>query len=361
MEDSEHPSDVRTRVLEAFYARVIQRVCASYRDKSELPADEAIERLQQKWQEKLALYTGNRLQSNEITDNTGDDVLAVESTEEAPSSSDSDVESSDGFSVSSSSSSSSSSSESEVASEQDIGRPSAQLPTTRSSIFAKMLGGKRKLNQLDGSASDEEEGQDDVVQELQLQDLDTSTMLLETFVQEASGDEADDSDSETEGKVEIDGAQRGEEETEEEQVPSSPADSSSSTSLLVSAEDLSPVSGLSGMNLPLQLAAEYSKFNHRGKRRGYFGELDAIVLTWPSCLGANETIHPGDLIWCCPDADRGFLGEGELVKVVSLGDTLDELRIQHSDGMEATVRRSLVGRLKEFLIRKGSVRFRSER
>ncbi|KAK1945560.1 Ryanodine receptor 3 [Phytophthora citrophthora] len=331
-------SDERTRVLEAFYARVIQRVCASYRDESELPADEAVERLQQKWQEKLSLYTGNRLQSNTVVNNCGNEVLEVEATE-LRSSSDSDVESSDGFSVSSSSSSSSSSSDSEAASEQDMGRPSAQV-----------LGGKRKLNQLDGFVSDDEEGQGDVIEELQLQDLDTSTLVFESLVQEGSGAEADNSGSEIEEELDIDS----EEETKEAEIPSSQANGSASTLLLVSAEDLSPISGLSGMNLPLQLAAEYSKFSHRGKRRGYCGELNAIVLTWPSCLGVSETLHPDDLIWCCPDAERGFLEEGELVKVVSLGDTMDELRIQHSNGVESTVRRSTVRRLKEFLISKGT-------
>ncbi|KAG1701066.1 hypothetical protein DVH05_011307 [Phytophthora capsici] len=356
MEHNVQPSDERTRVLEAFYARVIQRVCDSYRDESEVPVDEAIERLKQKWQEKLTLYTGNRKQS-ELVEDTSTDVLAVDATEELQPSSDSDVESSDGFSVSSSSSSSSSSSEAEVAVELDMGRPSTQVPSvaaTRSSIFAKMLGGKRKLNQLDGSTSDDE---DDVVHELQLDDIDTSTLILETSVQ-ASGDEADGSGIETEEELGFEGVH--EEETKETETSASPADSSSATSLLVSTEDFSPVSGLSGMNLPLQLAAEYSKFSHRGKRRGYFGELEAIILTWPSCLGENETVHPGDLIWCCPSAERGFLVEGELVKVISLGDTLSELRIQHSNGVEATVQRNQVRRLKEFLITKGSVRFSSE-
>jgi hypothetical protein len=39
-------SDSRTATLEAFYARVMQRVCAAYREESELPADEAVKLLE---------------------------------------------------------------------------------------------------------------------------------------------------------------------------------------------------------------------------------------------------------------------------------------------------------------------------
>ncbi|KAG6954114.1 hypothetical protein JG688_00012516 [Phytophthora aleatoria] len=342
------PSNLHAATLEAFYSRVIQRVCSSYREQSELTTDEAIERLRQKWQEKLALYTGKHAHLREMTEGTSNDISVVESVE---SSRDSDGEASDedGLSIPSSSSlpsspsspfSSSSSPPSfvelEAPSEQAIGRPSAQLASgttsTSSSIFSKMLGAKRKLHQVDGSISDDEdavEWQDDDFQEQQ--HIETRAAPLAASMQEAWVDEGDNADSDTEDEILQDVGE--EKEEKEEELPSSFADSSAS--LLVSSEDFSPVSGLSGINLPLQLAAQYSKFIHRGNRRGYFGQLHSIVLTWP---------------------ERGFLDEGEVVKVISLGDTLHELKVEGSNGTETTVQMHRVRRLKEFLIRKGSVR-----
>ncbi|KAF4147909.1 hypothetical protein GN958_ATG02871 [Phytophthora infestans] len=366
--DASAPSDLHTATLEAFYSRVIQRVCSSYREKSELVSDEDIERLRQKWLEKLSLYTGKHSQSASITENCDNEVSAVESIESSTHSDFEDcADEEDRLSIPSSSSSSSSQSSplssprpsfigSEAASEQVMGRPSGQLPSaatsTASSIFSKMLGAKRKLHQLDGSVSDDDdavEWQDDDVQELQT--LETQTAPLAALMSETLVEE-DHADSDTEDGM----AQAIEEEKEQELSPIP----SSATSLLASAQDFSPVSGLSGINLPLQLAAQYSKFMHRGKRRGYLGQLHAIVLTWPSSVGASGSVLPGDMVWCCPDSERGFLEEGELVKVVALGDALHELKIEHSNGTEATVQWSRVRRLKEFLIRKGTVRFRSE-
>ncbi|KAF1783897.1 hypothetical protein GQ600_20525 [Phytophthora cactorum] len=343
------PSDLHAATLEAFYSRVIQRVCSSYREQSELTTDEAIVRLRQKWQEKLALYTGKHAHLREMTEGTSNDIPVVESVE---SSRDSDGEASDedGLSIPSSSSlpsspsspfSSSSSPPSfvelEAPSEQAIGRPSAQLASgttsTSSSIFSKMLGAKRKLHQVDGSISDDEdavEWQDDDVQEQQ--HVETRAAPLAASMQEAWVDEGDNANSDTEDDILQDVGE--EKEEKEEELPSSFADSSAS--LLVSSEDFSPVSGLSGINLPLQLAAQYSKFIHRGNRRGYFGQLHSIVL------------------------QQGFLDEGEVVKVISLGDTLHELKVEGSNGTETTVQMHLVRRLKEFLIRKGSVRFHSQ-
>ncbi|ETP00558.1 hypothetical protein F441_22040 [Phytophthora nicotianae CJ01A1] len=368
------PSDLHAVTLKAFYSRLIQRVCSSYREQSESSTDEDMERLRQKWQEKLALYTGKHTQSNAMAEINSNGISTVGF---AGLSRDGDIEAlddEDEFSIPSSSNSSSHSSlsspipsfiESEASTEQITGRPSAQVPSTAtstaSSIFSKMLGTKRKLHQLDGSVSDDGdtvEWQDADVQEvvdtqfvrMQQKSLETSTpplaaSMTETHIEDNAG-------SETEDEILHD--------IEEEKEDKASSSSVDSASLLVSAQDFSPVSGLSGINLPLQLAAQYSKFIHRGKRRGYFGQLHSIVLTWPSRLAAKDSILPGDMVWCCPDSERGFLDEGEVVKVVSLGDTLDELKIERSNGAETTVQLHRVRRLKEYLIRKGSVRFRSE-
>ncbi|GMF41509.1 unnamed protein product [Phytophthora fragariaefolia] len=149
-----------------------------------------------------------------------------------------------------------------------------------------------------------------------------------------------------------------EEETrqDDQEPPSSPAEPTTSTSLLVSAEDIAPVSGLSGIDLPLQLAAEYTKFGHRGVRRGYAGDLRSIVLTWPSRLGATESILPGDMVWCY--GKHGLDGHIGLVKVVSLGDTLDEVMVEDANGIVTSVQMHQVRRLKEYLIRKGKIQLR---
>jgi hypothetical protein len=262
--------------------------------------------------------------------------------------------------------------------------------------FDDQLGAKRKLHQLDGAESDTEDDMEwldmaeqevgqrfphvpaaiavrtdadntnasvvlDFTQPLILQTGDAE--IIDASPAQNAGDDDEGTQADAEGSGE--GEERGihddeEEEKEAEDRPSSPADSTASTSFLVSASDLAPVSGLSGINLPLQLAAEYSSFNHRGKRRGYVGQLHAIVLTWPSRLGAREPIRPGELVWCCPDSEQALLHEGELVKVRSLGDSLKDVRVELSNGWEATVRLDRVRRLKEYLIRKGSVRLRSE-
>ncbi|ETM31091.1 hypothetical protein L914_21262 [Phytophthora nicotianae] len=334
------PSDLHAVTLKAFYSRLIQRVCSSYREQSESSTDEDMERLRQKWQEKLALYTGKHTQSNAMAEINSNGISTVGF---AGLSRDGDIEAlddEDEFSIPSSSNSSSHSSlsspipsfiESEASTEQITGRPSAQVPSTAtstaSSIFSKMLGTKRKLHQLDGSVSDDGdtvEWQDADVQEQK--SLETSTpplaaSMTETHIEDNAG-------SETEDEILHD--------IEEEKEDKASSSSVDSASLLVSAQDFSPVSGLSGINLPLQLAAQYSK------------------------LAAKDSILPGDMVWCCPDSERGFLDEGEVVKVFSLGDTLDELKIERSNGAETTVQLHRVRRLKEYLIRKGSVRFRSE-
>ncbi|KAE9204217.1 hypothetical protein PF004_g17910 [Phytophthora fragariae] len=282
-------SDPQAAVLQAFYARVMQRVCSSYLVESELPADAVVARLQQKWKQKLALYTGNREQLDAMAEDV--ETLQVEAaqspTESEVSNEDEEDDASSVSSASSSSSacSSASSFASLAAPQQAVGRPSSQLPSaapsTTSSIFAKMLGGKRKLHQLDGSASDDDsvEWQDDK-QDPRDEDT-TSVGRLPSVVQVQTSNVDEEGRSHNEvGEVEITvrPATRQEEEEEEEkgedvqqdeeELPSSPAESAASTSALFSADDIAPVSGLSGIDLPLQLAAEYTKFGHRGVRRG---------------------------------------------------------------------------------------------
>ena len=143
----------------------------------------------------------------------------------------------------------------------------------------------------------------------------------------------------------------------DEETPSS---SMILSSRLVSADDLAPVSGLSGISLPIQLAAEYSKFGHHGKHQGYRGQLHAIVLTWPNRLRAEETVHPGEVVWCYPDLLPGLIGEGKVGKMVSREDSRQEMKIRFDDGTEATVSRDRVRRLSEYLIRKGRVHLSSE-
>ena len=142
----------------------------------------------------------------------------------------------------------------------------------------------------------------------------------------------------------------------DEQLPPSPANLATQTSLLVSSNDLALVLGLSGINLPFQLVAEYSTFTYHGKRRGYTGQLHAIVLTWPNRLGIRETICPGELVWCYPGSSPRF-SEGELVKVISAG---EELKVELSNGNDATVSMERIHRLSEYLVRRGSVRFSTE-
>lgn len=211
-----------------------------------------------------------------------------------------------------------------------------------------MLGSKRKLHQLDGTVLSDEEWQDSDVQEQR------NLPPPRVIVQEACVQQKDYVDSKIENYFLKDDS----EEKEDQDSAEIPVDLV--LPLLVSENDFSPVSGISGINLPLQIAAAYSKFVHRGKRRGYIGRLHAIVLTWPCCLTAKEPIHFGDLLWCWPNAERGYVGEGELVKVIAVQERLHELTIRRSDGSETIVQLRQVCRLKEYLIRKGTVRLRSE-
>ena len=128
----------------------------------------------------------------------------------------------------------------------------------------------------------------------------------------------------------------------------------------MSADDLAPVSGLSGISLPLQIAAQYSRFRNYGNRKGYRGQLHAIVLTWPRRLRAAETVHPGDLVWCYPESVRGPISEGKMGKMISRGASRHEMNIELDDGTEAVVSMDRVRRLSEYLIRKGRVCFTSE-
>ncbi|UIZ29456.1 hypothetical protein KXD40_002923 [Peronospora effusa] len=374
MHDNRQAKDSHKATVEAFYVRVIHRVCFLYQKESKSPSDEAIARLQQKWQETLRLYTGKQEPSHASADE--DDVLVVESSTESE-------HVSDESSSSTSSSSSSSSSDSETTSEQAVGRPSVQMYFGRKRIekmvvlCVDQLGGKRKLHQLDGSASDAEDGVKlqgtadlEWRQELQRQSTgaagNSPTALRDSFNEQEDnlGDEVEDKEDieekeahrmtcEKEGN-EVDAMEL------DEQLSPSRAHSDISTSLLVSSDDLAPVSGLSGINLPLQLAAEYSKFTYRGKRRGYTGQLHAIVLTWPNRLGVRETICPGELVWCYPNSAPSFIDEGELVKAISAEDTGHELKVELSNGKVAMVSMDRIRRLCEYLVRRGSVRFNTE-
>ncbi|CAI5701738.1 unnamed protein product [Peronospora effusa] len=118
MHDNRQAKDSHKATVEAFYVRVIHRVCFLYQKESKSPSDEAIARLQQKWQETLRLYTGKQEPSHASADE--DDVSGVESSTESE-------HVSDESSSSTSSSSSSSSSDSETTSEQAVGRPSVQM------------------------------------------------------------------------------------------------------------------------------------------------------------------------------------------------------------------------------------------
>lgn len=68
--------------VEAFYARVINRVCHSYQQSSDAISEADTERLQQKWQEKLDFYTGEHKHSSlsiEEISNTLSTVASAES------------------------------------------------------------------------------------------------------------------------------------------------------------------------------------------------------------------------------------------------------------------------------------------
>ncbi|TDH67193.1 hypothetical protein CCR75_003360 [Bremia lactucae] len=345
-------------MVEALYARVIQRVCQSYREASHECSKADINELQKKWQEKLQLYTG-KISSATIEENaTNSSAIHLPNASSASITQTLDGDSK--LSVPLSSSSSCSSDESESLSAQMAGRPSAQLPnaapSTTSSIFSKMLGSKRKLQQFDGFASDDEdtiEWKDASIQTHK--NIDDAESSHEFSRREVRMDRENQNDSDTESECLLDE----DEEIEEEDKKGSYNPMTSVASQLVSSEDFAPVSGLSGINLPLQIAAEYSKFDHHGKRRGYHGKLHAIVLTWPRYIRATEVIHPGDMVWCCPDSMCGFSREGELVKVTAVRKTRRELVVSLRNGTETTVLIDRVRRLNEYLIRKGVVRLRS--
>uniref|UniRef100_A0AAV1TKP2 Uncharacterized protein n=1 Tax=Peronospora matthiolae TaxID=2874970 RepID=A0AAV1TKP2_9STRA len=373
--------DANTATLQAFYARVINRVCDSYRKEGEALATETIARLQQKWQEKLLLYTGKP--DNSSPRREDDDRIELVDSVEA--SGDSDNELSDGSSPPTSLSSSSST-ESEAALEHEaIGRPSAALPSaatlTAPSVFSKMLGSKRRLCQLDGSVSDaeidldwrdvaaEEEEVNELKQGGQQESAETGA-TLSTKAQDSFNDAENDADGEAAGRrddtVDEDARRTKCDEAVKIVVnfgdvdEDTPSSSMIVSSRLVSADDLAPVSGLSGISLPIQLAAEYSKFRHHGKRQGYRGQLHAIVLTWPNRLRAEETVRPGEVVWCYPDLLPGIIGEGKVGKMVSREDCRQEMKIRFDDGTEAIVSRDRTRRLSEYLIRKGRVHLSSE-
>ncbi|KAL7694528.1 hypothetical protein Plhal304r1_c001g0001181 [Plasmopara halstedii] len=335
--------------LEEFYARVMQRVCRSYRELNENFSIEDIDRLQQIWQEKLESYTGQRKMSSTIAE---EDSQTLSPTEAAKNSAEAFIED-DEFLISSSSNALIKSNK-EVANQSNT--PSSGIVTlATSSIFLRILGSKRNLHQLDGIVSDDE---DSMVRTDNFNSTrkDQSIISTDASLQKARAQEEGHVDSETDDAI----FQNGEGEKKENEEDLSTDSPVSAALLLVSEKDFSPVSGLSGINLPLQVAAGYSKFVHRGKRRGYFGRLHAIVLTWPGCLKRKETLRPGDMVWYCPDKGKGILVEGEIVKVVACRQRLNELTIRRSNGLEAIVDLRQVRRLKEYLVRKGIVRLRSE-
>lgn len=339
--------DSHADTLEAFYDRVMQRVCEAYREEDEEQDAEAIEMLEQKWREKLLQYIGHPRSDSVLMAGTA-------AATQAPSSTDEDED----FAVSSGGSSP------DVAG-PTIGQPSATLsdaPPAPSSVFSRMFGGKRKLHQLDGAISDDGE---------ETESKSTGSPMSDTLlamIDDLHDNGAEDQHSQTHSEsgsanptVPTETASdSGLNSDEEEKGDDAEQEADESTAALVSEEDLVPVSGLAGSDFPLQLAAEYSKFKHRGKRLGYFGVLRGIVLTWPSRLSSSDTVQPGELVWCYDDAVSGLNGGAGLVEVLSVDEILHEVRVKLPDGTEAITFTTQVRRLREFLIREGTVRLQSE-
>ncbi|RLN54202.1 hypothetical protein BBJ29_008136 [Phytophthora kernoviae] len=145
--------------LEAFYDRVMSRVCEEYRKEAEAQSLDVVDLLEQKWREKLMRYTGWRYGSGAVTSNEISVARALSPVDAASSGNEEEEDD-----VSSSVSSAQASPVAAVAAPV-IGQPIAQLPiaavSTSSSVFTKMLGGKRKLHQLDGLVSDDDEDEDE--------------------------------------------------------------------------------------------------------------------------------------------------------------------------------------------------------
>lgn len=185
------------------------------------------------------------------------------------------------------------------------------------SIFAKMLGAKRKISQMDGANDDEEDG-----------DHNNDTIAT----------------------------------TEDSELPGSPSTDSASQVLTTSSSEVSavlnPVWGLPVSGFPTQLSARSTRFRFRSSHRDFYGKLSAIILTLVRPLRARDIIHPGHLLWLhdeCASTDASG-SKGGVVEVVSLSsERLDDILVKLSDGRAVTVNKASTQRFYEFIIAKGLV------
>ncbi|KAG7395338.1 Ryanodine receptor 3 [Phytophthora boehmeriae] len=129
-------SNRHAETLEAFYDRVMHRVCEAYREEAEAQDPKAADLLDQTWKEKLMRYTGRRSGPGTVNSNN----ISVAGTPEDAASSGDEVE--QGGDASSFVSTTHSSPVAAIAAPR-IGRPIAQLPSdavsSSSSVFAKMV------------------------------------------------------------------------------------------------------------------------------------------------------------------------------------------------------------------------------
>lgn len=183
------------------------------------------------------------------------------------------------------------------------------------SIFAKILGAKRKISQMDG-ANDNEDG------------------------------DSDHNDTIT---------------TEQSEHLGSPSSDSVSQVLTTSSSEVSailnPVWGLSVSGFPTQLSARSTRFRFRSSHRDFYGKLSAIILTLTRPLRSRDIVHPGHLLWLHDErASTDGSGKGGMVEVVSLSsERLDDILVKLSDGTMIIVNRASTQRFYEFIIAKGLV------
>ncbi|KAF1334101.1 hypothetical protein FI667_g2084, partial [Globisporangium splendens] len=339
-------------VVAAFYARVMQRVCAAYRDLD--PKDNAriAELVAQRWSHRVTSYTGIAFPdtlSNAMDIDIGAPLMrdfcsvTAYSGSTATTGGGGGVEDDNTVAIDvapAATVEAAHASEHAVLDdtvEEDmpktlppppliagVGDPAAQImapsPQPRS-IFAKMMGAKRKIAQMDGAIDGESDGD--------------------------NGDGAASADH----TIDNDAA-----------PPTPPRDfgplttpASDVVAVLVPAWSL-PVTGF-----PTQLSARFSKFALRSRQRDFYGKLSAIILTLTRPIVATDAILPGHVLWMYgahQSSSNTNLKDG-MVQVVSQQSRArsDEIHVMLADGEIVVVPTSCTRRFYEVLVAKGTVRF----
>ncbi|TMW63042.1 hypothetical protein Poli38472_005660 [Pythium oligandrum] len=308
--------------VEAFYARVIRRVCERFendtttdvhRAGSELNTTQSTHDLarliEERWRERTTCYTGITWPDHNNDDTTVDaspvDVILPDDTSAVPDPTSVAVvpETTETHVVPSR--------------PRALGDPLQQMPfhgprTTQSSVFARIMQKKRRIGQLDGSIEDED-------------------------------DDDGKSDDELDDRTAVAPIQQ--------------------PNAVLGILDVAPVTALHVSRFSFLCSARELTFRYRGRREGFKGRWKSIILTMVRPLRSDELVAPGHVLWltykpASMSDDEEF--ESKIVKVLHVlpSDTSELVVTCGDDEREVIVALADTRRFYERIIASGYAKMR---